>query len=94
MCQSARQKVPAAARIFAGGAGLFGLPQLAAAQTAVAPVATTAAADAEPLLTLTATEHAFLVAAVDTLIPADDLEIRGSSNAPSILIDGVAIAGL
>ena len=35
MCQSARQKVPAAARIFAGGAGLFGLPQLAAAQTAV-----------------------------------------------------------
>jgi len=28
------------------------------------------------------------------LIPANDLEIRGSSNAPSILIDGVAIAGL
>ena len=28
------------------------------------------------------------------LIPADDLEIRGSSNAPSILIDGMAIAGL
>jgi PmbA protein len=28
------------------------------------------------------------------LIPANDLEIRGSTNAPSILIDGMAIAGL
>ncbi len=28
------------------------------------------------------------------LIPANDLEIRGSSNAPSILVDGMAIAGL
>ena len=28
------------------------------------------------------------------LIPGSDLEIRGSSNAPSILIDGMAIAGL
>ena len=27
------------------------------------------------------------------LVPASDLEIRGSSNAPSILIDGLAIAG-
>jgi PmbA protein len=28
------------------------------------------------------------------LIPGNDLEIRGSTNAPSILIDGMAIAGL
>jgi len=28
------------------------------------------------------------------LIPASDLEIRGSTNAPSILVDGMAIAGL
>jgi len=28
------------------------------------------------------------------LIPANDLEIRGSTNAPSILVDGMAIAGL
>jgi PmbA protein len=28
------------------------------------------------------------------LVPANDLEIRGSNNAPSILIDGMAIAGL
>jgi PmbA protein len=28
------------------------------------------------------------------LIPANDLEIRGSANAPSILVDGMAIAGL
>jgi PmbA protein len=27
------------------------------------------------------------------LVPADDLEIRGSSNAPSVLIDGLAVAG-
>jgi PmbA protein len=28
------------------------------------------------------------------ITPANDLELRGSSNAPSLLIDGVAIAGL
>jgi PmbA protein len=27
------------------------------------------------------------------MIPASDLEIRGSTNAPSILVDGMAIAG-
>jgi gluconate 2-dehydrogenase gamma chain len=35
--------------------------------------ASTATPDDEPLLTLTATEHAFIVAAVDSLIPADQL---------------------
>ena len=27
------------------------------------------------------------------LVPGSDLEIRGASNAPSLLIDGLAIAG-
>src|SRR5262249_31143532 len=49
----------------------------AAAQTA-APAPSTSPSDAEPLLTLTATEHAFVVAAVDTLIPADELSPSGS----------------
>ena len=46
-----------------------GNPAPAAAQTSLPA----ASADAEPLLTLTATEHAFVVAAVDALIPADEL---------------------
>jgi gluconate 2-dehydrogenase gamma chain len=36
------------------------------------------AADSEPFVTLTATEAAFIVAAVDTLIPADELSPSGS----------------
>jgi gluconate 2-dehydrogenase gamma chain len=43
--------------------------------------------DAEPLLTLTATEHAFIVAAVDTIIPADDLSPSGSECGVAIFID-------
>jgi PmbA protein len=35
-----------------------------------------------------------LIELYQRLVPGSDLEIRGSSNAPSILIDGVAIAGL
>ncbi len=27
------------------------------------------------------------------LIPASDLEFRGASNAPSLLVDGLAVAG-
>ena len=38
-----------------------------------APASSAPSPDDEPLLTLTATEHAFIVAAVDTLIPADEL---------------------
>lgn len=72
---------------------------LVAAGTAVAasltPVAdaappSTPAADAsadEPLLTLTPTEHAFIVAAVDVLIPADDLSPSGSQCGVAIFID-------
>ncbi len=58
--------------------------------TAVAPAATAASAtpvDAEPLLTLTAVEHAFVVAAVDTIIPADELSPSGSACGVAAFID-------
>ena len=60
--------------------------QPAVAQTAAVQTAA-ASADAEALLTLTATEHAFVVAAVDTLIPADDLSPSGSACGVATFID-------
>ncbi len=62
----------------------------AAAETPVsspAAAVTATSADAEPLLTLTATEHAFIAAAVDTLIPADDLSPSGSDCGVAVFID-------
>jgi gluconate 2-dehydrogenase gamma chain len=59
----------------------------AAAQTAAPASAAQASPDAEPLLTLTATEHAFIVAAVDTLIPADELSPSGSGCGVATFID-------
>jgi gluconate 2-dehydrogenase gamma chain len=41
----------------------------------------------EPLLTLTAAEHAFFVAAADTMIPADDLSPSGSDCGVATFID-------
>ena len=41
----------------------------------------------EPLLTLTATEHAFFVAAADTIIPADELSPSGSDCGVANFID-------
>jgi len=81
-------------RDFLRGA-VVGTAALAAGQAAPAaaqtPAATqtpaAAAADAEPLLTLTATEHAFIVAAVDTLIPADELSPSGSECGVAVFID-------
>jgi gluconate 2-dehydrogenase gamma chain len=59
-------------------------PQAAApAPTAAAPLA----ADTEPFVTLTATEAAFIVAAVDTLIPADELSPSGSDCGVATFID-------
>ena len=43
--------------------------------------------DEEAPLTLTATEHAFIVAAVDALIPADDLSPSGSACGVAVFID-------
>src|SRR5580704_12721690 len=61
------------------------------AQTAqavsTAPTAAPAPADAEPLLTLNATEAAFIVAAVDTFIPADELSPSGSACGVAAFID-------
>src|SRR3974390_2367775 len=62
-----------------------GTPVPVAAQAPTSGAA--AGADAEPLLTLTATEHAFIVAAVDTLIPADELSPSGSACGVATFID-------
>jgi len=56
----------------------------AAAQT---PASVTPSADTEPLLTLTATEHAFIVVAVDTIIPADELSPSGSDCGVATFVD-------
>jgi gluconate 2-dehydrogenase gamma chain len=76
-------------------AGTAAQPATAEAQTATpaaAPVAVPATAtptspDAEPLLTLTATEHAFIAAAVDTLIPADELSPSATDCGVAAFID-------
>jgi gluconate 2-dehydrogenase gamma chain len=61
----------------------------AAAQPAQAPGQTpsAAAAQPEPLLALNETEFAFVVAAVDTLIPADELSPSGSDCGVAVFID-------
>jgi len=78
----------------AGAAALAPAAPAAAQQTqlatsSTAPAATIAAAPPvdEPLLTLTATEHAFFVAAVDTIIPADQLSPSGSDCGVANFID-------
>jgi gluconate 2-dehydrogenase gamma chain len=75
----------------AGTAVATGLTQTTAAeaQTPAAPAAPAAAPvlQAEPLLLLNETEHAFVVAAVDTIIPADDLSPSGSQCGCDVYID-------
>jgi gluconate 2-dehydrogenase gamma chain len=61
-------------------------PAAAPAAPAAPPSSPAAAAD-EPLLTLTPSEHAFVVAAVDTLIPADELSPSGSACGVDVFID-------
>ena len=86
-----------ARRKFLVGAGLAGTAvaagmtppadaQTPAAAAAAAPAAP-AAAQAEPLLFLNETEHAFVVAAVDTIIPADELSPSGSACGCDTYID-------
>jgi gluconate 2-dehydrogenase gamma chain len=58
-----------------------------AGEAQTAPSAANTPPDAEPLLTLTPTEHAFFVAAADTLIPADDLSPSGSQCGVATFID-------
>jgi len=60
-------------------------PAQAQAQAPVAAAPTPVGA--EPLLTLTAIEQAFVVAAVDTIIPADALSPSGSECGVAVFID-------
>jgi gluconate 2-dehydrogenase gamma chain len=83
---------PIARRSFLVGAGTAvaaGLTPPAQAQTAqpVAAPAAPTAPENETLLTLTPTEHAFFVAAVDTIIPADELSPSGSQCGVAAFID-------
>jgi gluconate 2-dehydrogenase gamma chain len=81
---------PIARRNFLFGAGTAvaaGLAPTAPAEAQAPAAATPPAADPEPLLTLTATEHAFFVAAVDTIIPADELSPSGSQCGVATFID-------
>jgi gluconate 2-dehydrogenase gamma chain len=73
----------------AGTAVAAGLAPAANAQTTppAAQAAATSAAEPEPLLTLTPTEHAFVAAAADTLIPADELSPSGSDCGIAVFID-------
>jgi gluconate 2-dehydrogenase gamma chain len=63
-----------------------GQPAPATAETPAAPAAAAQTA-AEPLLTLTAAEYAFIIAAVDSLIPADELTPSGSDCGVAGFID-------
>jgi gluconate 2-dehydrogenase gamma chain len=84
----AEDHAPIRRRNFLMGAGTAVAASLAppiAAEAQSAPAAN--APDAEPLLTLTATENAFVVAAADTLIPADDLSPSGSECGVAVFID-------
>jgi gluconate 2-dehydrogenase gamma chain len=86
-------------RRFLVGAGLAGTAAVsgltpanpampAAAQTpANAAPASAPTPQAEPLLALNETEHAFVVAAVDTFIPADELSPSGSECGCAVYID-------
>ena len=72
----------------AGTAVAAGLAATADAQAQPTPQATGASgADSEPLLTLTPTEHAFMAAAADTMIPADELSPSGSECGVAVFID-------
>jgi gluconate 2-dehydrogenase gamma chain len=86
----ADDNIPIRRRNFLMGAGTAVAASLAAPVAAEAQTAVSAAGalpDVEPLLTLTQTEHAFFVAAADTLIPADDLSPSGSQCGVATFID-------
>jgi gluconate 2-dehydrogenase gamma chain len=78
-----------ARRKFLLGAGLAGTAAATGLTSAAPATAEIPAAPAapEPLLLLNETEHAFVVAAVDTLIPGDDLSPSGSECGCATFID-------
>jgi gluconate 2-dehydrogenase gamma chain len=63
------------------------LPGVAAKAAAAAASAPPPPIQPEPLLALNETEHAFIVAAVDTLVPADELSPSGSDCGVAVYID-------
>ncbi len=74
----------------AGSAVVAGLASPPAQAETPAPAAAATAAtsvEAEPLLFLNETQHAFVVAATDTLIPADELSPSGSDCGCAVYID-------
>ena len=71
----------------AGTAIAAGLSDHAEAQQPTPAAPAPPAPDAEPFVTLTAPEAAFIVAAVDTLIPADELSPSGSDCGVAVFID-------
>lgn len=83
---------PIARRHFLLGAGTAVAAGLAPAapveaQTPQASQGAASPGEPEPLLTLTATEHAFFAAAADTIIPADELSPSGSECGVATFID-------
>jgi gluconate 2-dehydrogenase gamma chain len=83
---------PVARRNFLLGAGTAVAAGLAPAspgnaEEKKAPVAPAAPTDPDAFVTLTAPEAAFIVAAVDTLIPADELSPSGSDCGVAVFID-------
>src|SRR5271154_2763242 len=84
---------PIRRRNFLLGAGTAVAASLAApvaeaeAPAQAAPATRRDAPPVEPLLTLTAPEHAFFVAAADTLIPADALSPSGGQCGVATFID-------
>jgi gluconate 2-dehydrogenase gamma chain len=70
----------------AGTALAAGLSEPAQAQQQP-PTASATPPESEPFITLTALEAAFITAAVDTLIPADELSPSGSDCGVAIFID-------
>jgi gluconate 2-dehydrogenase gamma chain len=71
----------------AGTAIAAGLAEPVEAQQSAPGAAPPPASDVEPFVTMTALEAAFIVAAVDTLIPADELSPSGSDCGVAIFID-------
>src|SRR5216683_4858105 len=81
-------------RKFLLGAGLAGTavaaglsPEQAPAQQPKDAPAAAAPPEPEPFVTLTAPEAAFIVAAVDTLIPPDELSPAGSDCGVAVFVD-------
>src|SRR6516225_2699646 len=75
----------------AGTAVATGLAQTEPAEAQqpkpAAPAAAPSANEPEPFVTLTGAEAAFIVAAVDTIIPADELSPSGSDCGVAVFID-------